>query len=342
MNFAIDPTYLPAAIGFSVVLVVILVGAFLGRDGSPLGNNVDKRLRRGKSAPVASSLQRGTGKVSAKQMAASLRRSTRYSENETIDSILRRVLPNPDKIKLRLERTGKAIGIIEFLLIILFSILTIALLLRMLAGFQPIIAGLAGILLGVMLPSKIITIMGNRRVAKFMKEFPAAIDMVVRGLRSGLPFMESVNAVGRDFPDPVGIEFRRITDAVRLGQSMDLAMWDVASRIDVPEFKFMIVAISIQRETGGNLAETLGNLSALLRRRHDLKLKIRALSSEARASAYIIGSLPFVMFGLINFANHEYASMLWMDPRGQIMAGCALTTIFVGFFVMWKMVNFEI
>src|SRR3546814_3784395 len=116
---------------------------------------------------------------------------------------------------------------------------------------------------------------------------------MVRGLRSGLPITESIRAAGQEIVDPVGIELRRITDAVRLGAKLEEALWDCSLRLDIQEFNFFTVALAIQSETGGNLAETLANLSDVLRRRRQLKLKIKALSSEAKASAYIIGSLPF-------------------------------------------------
>lgn len=119
-------------------------------------------------------------------------------------------------------------------------------------------------------------------------------------------------------------------------------MWDVSERIDAPEFKFLIVAMTIQRETGGNLGETLANLSELLRKRKALKLKIRALSSEARASAYIIGSLPFFMLFIINVQNHEYAKLLWTDPRGLNLLITGGVMMLLGFYVMYQMINFEV
>ena len=120
-------------------------------------------------------------------------------------------------------------------------------------------------------------------------------------------------------------------------------MWDTAQRIDTPEFKFFIISISVQRETGGNLAETLDNLVDILRRRRQMKLKIKAMSSEARASAYIIGSLPFAMFGILLLINPGYAMELFHDPRGLIMVAVGLTSMpGHGVLVMAKMVRFEI
>ncbi len=119
-------------------------------------------------------------------------------------------------------------------------------------------------------------------------------------------------------------------------------MWDVAKRIDLPDFKFLIIAISIQRETGGNLAETLAGLATTLRKRRQIKLKIKAMSSEARASAWIIGSLPFIMFTLLWFVNSEYVSTLITDPRGVYLIGLGFVMLGIGVGVMAKMVKFEI
>lgn len=332
------PESIPYAIAIGVGLIVIVAGlAFSGGDEGPSARAVEKRLKRSDDLEDAGSASKGKSKVRG-----SVRREYQFSGNQAIDRFLKRILPNPDKLRVRLERTGKSFTLGELLLVCIASFLVVAVSLRVFAAADLRMCMLAGLLVAIILPNKVVKVIGNKRVNKFMKEFPDAIDLIVRGLRSGLPFIESVNAVGKEFPDPIGIEFRRIADAVKLGQSVESSMWDVAERIDASEFKFLIVALSIQRETGGNLAETLSNLSDLLRKRRALKLKIRALSSEARASAYIIGCLPFVMFLLINIVNHEYASMLWLDERGQNMSLVGMSVMFTGFYVMYQMVNFEI
>lgn len=334
--FSIGPELVPVIIALGVGLIVVVLGIGLSTgDTGPSSKAIEKRLKRGvEDVAEDKSKKRGRGSVR--------RGEFHYTDIESLDLFLKRILPNPDKIRIRLERTGKAFTIGELTLVSLGLFMGVAIMLKMFTPLAPHVCALTGLLIGLVIPIKVISIIGNRRVNKFMKEFPDAIDLIVRGLRSGLPFIESVNAVGREFPDPIGIEFRRIADSVKLGQSVESAMWDVAERIDAPEYKFLIVALSIQRETGGNLAETLSNLADLLRKRKALKLKIRALSSEARASAYIIGSLPFLMFMLINVVNGEYASALWMDERGQRMMGYGLGIMFTGFYIMYQMVNFEI
>ncbi len=184
--------------------------------------------------------------------------------------------------------------------------------------------------------------MGAKRIKKFLATFPEAIDTMCRGIRSGLPVTESIGSVGREMPDPVGIEFHRIADGLRLGKTLEASMWEVARRIDTPEFRFLIIAMAIQKETGGNLAETLGNLSDLIRRRRQLRLKIKAMSAEAKASAMIIGSLPFIMFALLMAVNSDYMMTMFHTMKGKVMMSVALTWMCIGWATMTKMIAFEL
>jgi len=201
---------------------------------------------------------------------------------------------------------------------------------------------MVGVVVGVGIPHLVIGIMGGRRRNKFNALFPEGIDLIVRGLKSGLPVSESIRVVGQEISDPVGVEFREVSDQIKFGKSLTDAMWSVAPRIDTPEFRFFIISLSIQQETGGNLAETLENLGQVLRKRKTLKLKIKALSSEAKASAYIIGSLPFLMFGILMMLNYGYASQLYTDPRGIILVGCGFVSYAIGIGTMAKMVRFDV
>ena len=181
-----------------------------------------------------------------------------------------------------------------------------------------------------------------RRKQKFLTMLPDALDLIVRGLKSGLPIVESIKTAGEEVPDPVGIELRNVTDGVRLGAKMEEALAEASDRLGLQEFKFFTISLAIQSETGGNLTETLSNLADVLRKRRQLKLKIRALSSEAKASAYIIGSLPFVMAGLIYLVNTSYIMPLVTDPRGNMLVAGGFVSFFIGGVVMYRMVKFEI
>lgn len=318
-------------IGGGVFLTILLVALALGGDGD---RDLKRRLAR--VGAEAQGARRAGGKA-----ASALRIDHQDSANPLLDRLIKTCVPNPERIRDRLARTGRRIPLGEYLLVNALAAgvawVVLGLVLRL-----PLPLPLAGaVILGVGLPHVAVKLMGDRRVAQFMGQFPDAIDLICRGLRSGLPVTESINAVGREVADPLGAEFRKVGDAVRVGQSLDGALWDVAKRIDTAEFRFLIIAMAIQRETGGNLAETLGNLADLLRKRRQMKLKIKALSSEARASAYIVGSLPFLMFFAIDVVNPGYTRIFFEDPRGMIMGGVALGMIAVGAFIMYKMVNFD-
>jgi len=317
--------------GAGAFVAVLLFGlAFIG--GS------DKELKR-RVARVGAEGQKGR-RAGVGTKAASLRLDRADSSNATLDRLVKALVPNPERIRERLARTGRRIPLGQYVAAnLLIAAVAWAALSLVLPAPLPLTLAVA---VGLGVPHVVVKVMGDRRVAAFVAQFPDAIDLIVRGLRSGLPVTESINAVARELPDPLGTEFRRVGDAVRLGQSLDAALWDVAKRIDTPEFRFLIIAMAIQRETGGNLAETLGNLSDLLRKRRQMKMKVRALSSEARASAYIVGALPFLMFGAISILKPDYAAIFLDDPRGQVMGAIALGMIIAGGLVMAKMVRFDI
>jgi tight adherence protein B len=165
---------------------------------------------------------------------------------------------------------------------------------------------------------------------------------MVRSIKSGLPIAEAINVVASEMPDPIGTEFGHIRDGVRMGRSLEEAMWDVARRVDIPEYRYLIIALSIQRETGGNLSETLSNVGEVLRKRRQLKLKIKAMSSEAKASAMILGALPFIVTGVLGLVSPDYVGMLFHDPRGHILLGIAGSMLGSGIWIMSQMINFEI
>lgn len=251
-------------------------------------------------------------------------------------------MPNREKLRDLIQQTGKPITLGQYALWMVGAALFGFVLFHLVFGFGKAIAILAAIGLSVWLPFKILKSMAARRLKNFVGFFPEAIDTMVRGLKSGLPISESINAVGREAPGPVGEEFRHIAAATQMGRSLDEAMWEVAKRVPIPEYRFLVISMAIQRETGGNLGETLGNLGELLRRRRQLKLKIKAMSAEAKASAMIIGSLPFIMWFLLFFVQRDYALTLFNDPRGNILLGGGLTWLSLGILVMKNMIEFEI
>jgi tight adherence protein B len=251
------------------------------------------------------------------------------------------VIPKPALLRRRLEMTGRDITLARYMLfsIALGIIVAIVLMTR---GAPILLATFGGLFVGAGLPHFVIGKMINRRIAKFNSNFPDAIELMVRGLRSGLPITETLGIVGAEIPGPVGIEFRSVADKMKIGRTMEAALQETADRLGTAEFQFFVITLAIQRETGGNLAETLSNLADVLRKRAQMKLKIRAMSSESKASAYIVGSLPFVVFSLVWMINPDYMGGFFTDQR-LIVAGLGgLVWMSIGAFIMAKMVNFEI
>lgn len=278
----------------------------------------------------------------AAKAAVSLKRITRDSGIGALDYLIKYIVPNPENLRARLERTGFNITLGVYLM----ASALVSLLVILIGRLYPVVPVAAVILFSVfaavMVPHGVITFLSRRRLKKFLEFFPESIDLIVRGLKSGLPVTESIKTVSTELGGPVAFEFARISDSIRFGKSLPEALETCAKRLGIPEFRYFTIALAIQQETGGNLAETLGNLSDVLRRRRQMKLKIKAFSSEAKASAYIIGSLPFLMEGLILAVNYSYAVQLFTDDRGLVMVGFGLFSFMIGIGVMAKMVRFEI
>lgn len=323
-----DMIILLGGFGFSMTL---LLAFWNGPDSSP---SLKKRLDRVCGSGILK-------RFKTTEHHENLRRNTSDSNIALFDRIIKSTLPNPQRMRERLARTGKNLTLGEYLIINALTILVAYLVFSNIVGWTKGVSVLMGLAVGLYLPHKITGRMGNKRILKFLGNFPEAIDTICRGLRSGLPITETIATVGHELPNPIGLEFTRVSDGVRMGRTLEESLWEIAGRLDTPEFRFFIIALAIQKETGGNLAETLGNLSDLLRKRRQLKLKIRAMSSEARASAMIIGSLPFLMFGLLMAVNSEYVMILLTDPRGQYLFGSGLTWLGMGVLVMKKMISFD-
>jgi tight adherence protein B len=258
-----------------------------------------------------------------------------------MDGVAQRFIPNPALLRRRLEQTGKDWTLAKYAGASLLVLVTIAGLL-MLRGAPAVFALVFGLFMAAWLPHFVVGFMIKRRVNQFTTRFPDAIELMVRGLRSGLPISETMNIVGTEVPGPVSVEFTNVADKMRIGRTMEAALQETADRLGTPEFQFFVITLAIQRETGGNLAETLSNLADVLRKRAQMKLKIRAMSSESKASAYIVGSLPFIVFTLIWFINGSYMQGFFTEPR-LIVAGLGgLVWMAIGVLIMAKMVRFEI
>jgi tight adherence protein B len=182
----------------------------------------------------------------------------------------------------------------------------------------------------------------NKMVAKFQSLFPDALDLIVRSVRAGLPVSEAIKMISAEVPNPVGSAFNEVGSNVTIGVTLDDALDQLAAKIPVAELRFFAISLAVQQETGGNLAEILSNLSQLMRKRVNVKKKIRALSSEARASALIIGSLPFIVGAVIYSFNPSYIEVLFFEDDGRFLIFCALSSITTGAIIMGKLIRFKI
>lgn len=316
-----------------LITVIVLALAFMPGGDSKI---LEKRIKR------VSDDEKKDDKKEVVEKKVQLKRQNKDSGIPFFDAFIKTALPNPDKLRTRLARTGMKMTISEYLLLTALMMGIFFMLLNIILGQKLMPSLLVSIMLGVWIPHAFIGMKGKKRCKEFIKFFPESIDAMVRGIKSGLPISESISVVGQEMPDPIGFEFRAIKDSVRMGRSLEEAMWDVAKRIDVPEYRYLIIALAIQKETGGNLAETLANVSEVLRKRRQIKLKIKAMSSEAKASAMILGALPFLVSTVLGFVATDYIMLLFNDPRGNILLGIAFGMLGFGIWIMSQMINFEI
>jgi len=251
------------------------------------------------------------------------------------------LIPRPALMRKRLEQTGKPITLGKYAMSSIGLAVFVAAL-GMLKGAPIMLAFFVGLFAGVGVPHFVIGFLIKRRINKFNSNFPDAIELMVRGLRSGLPITETLGIVASEIGGPVGLEFRAVADKMKIGRTMEASLQETADRLGTAEFQFFVITLAIQRETGGNLAETLSNLADVLRKRGQMKLKIRAMSSESKASAYIVGSLPFVVFTLVWMVNPGYMHGFFEDQRLMVAGLGGLCWMGIGVFIMAKMVNFEI
>ncbi|TPG39558.1 pilus assembly protein TadB [Sphingomonas koreensis] len=315
-------------LGGALVVLAMVVFAFSGP--SP---------ERARSRRLLAVRERHSTSASA-AVEAKMRRIS-SGQGTKMDAAAMRFLPKPALLKKRLAMTGKSWTVGQYGTATLGITVIVGVLLAIKG--MPLLLGLFfGLFLGAGIPHMVVGHFIKRRLKKFIARFPDAIELLVRGLRSGLPISETLGVVGAELDGPVGEEFRSVSDKMKIGRTMDAALQETADRLGTAEFQFFVITIAIQRETGGNLAETLANLATVLRQRGQMKLKIKAMSSESKASAYIVGSLPFIVFGLIMWISPDYMNNFFKDPRLMVAGIGGMIWMGLGAFIMAKMVNFEI
>jgi tight adherence protein B len=228
------------------------------------------------------------------------------------------------------------------------TFLLASLLIAILAGIVCIhfhthlIVALGSAVLSAFLPFGYLYWKKTRRMAQFQRQLPEALELIARALRAGHAFFVGLKLVGEEFPEPIGPEFKRAFDEVSMGISVQQALQNLANRVDCLDLKFFVTSVSVQRETGGNLAEIIESLGHLIRKRFELYMKIKALSAEGKVSAIILFALPLVLGLLLFRMNPEYIGLLFTDPIGHTMLMTGSALMIIGAFITRKMINIEV
>jgi tight adherence protein B len=287
----------------------------------------------------------GTGRIDAPREVVADPAKRRKSIQETLKEVEEREKAKAKHGKsppltLRIEQAGLSWSRRTFILISL-AIGVVGYIVAWIMGAPIYIAvplGVAG-LLG--LPRWIVNFLRKRRMNKFVDEFANAMDVIVRGVKAGLPLNDCIKIIANEAAEPVKSEFRTISETQALGLTLADAVGKLPERVPVSEANFFAIVVAIQQRAGGNLAEALGNLSRVLRERRKMKGKIQAMSMEAKASAAIIGALPIVVMGLVYLTSPNYITLLFTDPVGHVILGCSAFWMFLGIMVMRKMIHFD-
>jgi tight adherence protein B len=263
-----------------------------------------------------------------KQIAESLLELEKNSKRKRVD------------LQTRIEQAGLSIRRQQYLLIFV----AIGLALGGLTYFKarnPYMAALVAAMVIVGLPNFVLARLRARRIKKFIDVFPSALDIIVRGVRAGLPLGDTLRIIAAEAQEPVRTEFRKVVESQQLGISVPDACAKLARRVPVTETNFFAIVIEIQSKAGGNLSEAIGNLSKTVRERKKMKGKIGAMSMEAKASAVIIGAVPFVVTGALYVVSPEYMSLLFTTNHGRLICAIGLGWMSIGVAMMKKMISFD-
>lgn len=244
-------------------------------------------------------------------------------------------------LKAKLSQAGLSITETKFYV---FSAIfgVFAFVVALIGGMGPLVALGIAFIAGAGLPRWFIGFLVKRRQNKFLEEFPNALDVMVRSIKSGLPLTDALRLIAAEGQEPVRTEFRKIVESQQVGLSVSDACARMFTSIPLQEVNFFAIVIAIQSQAGGNLSEALGNLSRVLRERRKMRAKVGALSMEAKASAAIIGALPFIVTLLVYLTSPEYIMVLFQDPRGHLILGISGVWMSIGILVMRNMINFDI
>ncbi|PBC01413.1 type II secretion system F family protein [Mesorhizobium sp. WSM3860] len=230
---------------------------------------------------------------------------------------------------------------LSFAAMFMLSGLALSLLFAFLLNYSALASMIIFLVVAIVLPLLVLRRARNKRIQRFAAQLPDALDMIVRSLRAGHPVSVAIGLVAREMPDPLGTEFGIVADEITFGLSVEQAVRKLSQRVGFEGLHLLSVSLSIQSKTGGNLTEILANLSAVLRERQKLRMKIRALSAEGRISAWIISLFPIVMFGILQLAAPSYYGTVWNNPIILPVFTIFGLWALLGDFIMYRMVNFD-
>lgn len=324
-----------------LALVALAVGGLLLAVLFPYFSGAKQTEKRVKAVASDSKMPARQG-LRARLMSEDPKDARRKQIQETLTQLEMRERQRRQKLTLRVLLTQAGLDIAPRLFyivsLVVGAIIGFGVLVAGVPWYVAIIAGIAGAL---GLPRWILKFMRRRRQQIFLNDFADAVDVMVRGLKSGLPINDAMKVISTETPAPVGPEFLEIVEGQRVGISIDQGIERMYERMPLAEVNFLGIVMNIQSKTGGNLAEALNNLSKVLRDRKKMKGKIRAMSQEAKASAAIIGSLPFIIMGALTVLNPAYLNPLWETTVGNILVIGSAVWMLMGVLIMRKMINFD-
>jgi tight adherence protein B len=337
--FGIDPTILAIVLLVAVSTGAVAYGVLYSRIETD--KKTTSRINRVRSAAT------DTSQVKAARDRVQEISKRRKSVQDSIKELEKKQQQEKTKkanamsLKAKLVQSGLPVTLTQFyLLSAAFGLLVLAM--TFLSGMPPLVMAGASFVAGLGLPRWIVGFLVSRRQKQFLEEFPNSLDVMVRSIRSGLPLNDAIRMIASDGQEPVKSEFRRIVESQQLGLSVPESVTRMHQTMPLSEVSFFAIVIAIQGQAGGNLSEALANLSRVLRDRKKMKAKVNALSMEAKASAAIIGALPFIVALLVYLTSPGYIMLLFTDSRGHLILGFSAIWMSIGLVVMRNMINFEI
>lgn len=309
-------------------LAYVLLYPYLSKQAA-----AEKRVEK---VAATRSVRRGEARVGIDSAA---KRKQIEEQLKQIDEREARVSKRPP-LQVRITQAGLTWSLRAFYIVSAISGLVAAVVGLLLSG--NLLIGLAiGFAFAFGFPRWLLSYIRKRRLLRFINEFPNAVDVIVRGVKAGLPLGDCMRIVAQESQEPVRSEFKAIVETQAIGMNLADAVERLYERIPLPEANFFAIVIAVQQRSGGNLSEVLGNLSKVLRDRKKMKQKIIALSQEAKASAAIIAALPIVVMGIVSFVSPDYISLLWTTATGKFLLVCCACWMTLGILVMRKMINFD-